>query len=226
MKNLYHGFLFEGEIQKKTQVCAVCGQTKDETEFYVIRPQGRPPRLQDKCKECSNAYHRARRTPKKIPLDPNATGRVCTSCGTFKALTEFHINKHCPYGRDPACKECRVNHRREYVLAFPESRRDSNLKSRFGIRITDYNAMDVNQEGKCWICHKELKILAVDHDHVTGAVRGLLCKQCNTMLGLARESFDILANAAAYLYQAQHPKYCNVRAQISFTFEVADAHSS
>ena len=204
------------------KVCDVCGQTKDELEFYVICPKGRPPRLQNKCKECSNAYHRARHIPKSVPLDPNATGRVCTSCGAFKTLTEFHINKHSFYGREPSCKECRLKHRREFVLAFPERRRDSDLKTKYGIRNADYDAMYASQEGKCWICHKELKVLAVDHDHVTGVVRGLLCIACNRMIGFAQENIEILANAVAYLYQAQHPEYRNVRAQISFAFEVAE----
>lgn len=206
------------------KVCTVCSQAKDESEFYVIRPKGRPPRLQNKCKECSNAYHRARHIPKSVPLDPNATSRVCTSCGVFKPLTEFHINKHSFYGREPSCKECRLKHRREFVLAFPERRRDSDLKTKYGISNTDYEAMYTRQEGKCWICHKELKVLNVDHDHTTGAVRGLLCNSCNRMIGFAEESFDILVSAIAYLYQAQHPEYRNVRAEISFSYDAVEAH--
>ena len=58
------------------------------------------------------------------------------------------------------------------------------LKSRFGINEADYMLMYTEQRGRCAICGKtEKKRLAVDHDHVTGEIRGLLCGSCNTKLG-------------------------------------------
>ena len=60
------------------------------------------------------------------------------------------------------------------------------LKHRYGITLDDYNMMFVKQEGKCWICNKhasELKYpLQIDHSHITGVVRGLLCTKCNSRL--------------------------------------------
>jgi|SRR6266576_5149635 len=60
------------------------------------------------------------------------------------------------------------------------------------------------QGGKCAICGYSKrtakdKRLSVDHDHATGKVRGLLCSQCNTAIGMLRESLALLGAAAVYL---------------------------
>ncbi len=61
------------------------------------------------------------------------------------------------------------------------------LKNKYGITLNDYNKMFAEQDGKCWICNthaSELKHpLQVDHSHITGIVRGLLCNKCNSRLG-------------------------------------------
>lgn len=58
--------------------------------------------------------------------------------------------------------------------------------------------------------------LVVDHNHASGAVRGLLCHLCNAMIGCARERIDILTAAAGYLYAEAHPEAAPVRAQVAF----------
>ena len=59
------------------------------------------------------------------------------------------------------------------------------------------------QKGQCVICkthQSELNIrLAVDHDHRTGKIRGLLCQRCNQAIGLMNESTKILKEAVDYL---------------------------
>ena len=68
-----------------------------------------------------------------------------------------------------------------------------------------YDALMVTQDGVCAICRKPpgARVLAVDHDHATNAVRGLLCSGCNTGLGLLRDNVDYLANAIVYLTGAR-----------------------
>ena len=63
-------------------------------------------------------------------------------------------------------------------------RREKNLKQRYGITLEQYEQLLVKQEGVCSICHRvpRTKPLAVDHDHKTGTVRGLLCLWCNRAL--------------------------------------------
>lgn len=78
-----------------------------------------------------------------------------------------------------------------------------NHLKQFGITVEDYNKMFDKQNGCCAICGKhqsEFKIaFAVDHNHKTGKVRGLLCSRCNTMLGFASDNINILKAAINYL---------------------------
>jgi hypothetical protein len=74
---------------------------------------------------------------------------------------------------------------------------------RYGITLEDYNAMFAEQGGKCAICgahQSELPApLFVDHNHETGQVRKLLCRNCNLVLGFARDNIEILKVAISYL---------------------------
>jgi hypothetical protein len=62
-----------------------------------------------------------------------------------------------------------------------------------------YATLFEEQDGKCLICGLESQKLCIDHDHATDKIRGLLCRDCNLMLGHARDDQDILRNAANYL---------------------------
>ena len=82
-----------------------------------------------------------------------------------------------------------------------------NRKRKFGITQEQYEALLEAQNHKCAICanpevatrNGKLKSLAVDHDHRTSRIRGLLCMACNTMLGNSRESPLTLCAAILYL---------------------------
>jgi hypothetical protein len=79
--------------------------------------------------------------------------------------------------------------------------RDSYLKRKYGITEADYNALLAGQDGVCAICGKkpgQFK-LVVDHDHVTGAVRGLLHNRCNKALGPFEWDEAVLLRTANYL---------------------------
>lgn len=64
----------------------------------------------------------------------------------------------------------------------------AKVKQRYKLSAADYYALFELQGGRCAICHVHQdefgQRLAVDHEHATGAVRGLLCKGCNTALGM------------------------------------------
>lgn len=82
-----------------------------------------------------------------------------------------------------------------------EGARAVRLWERYRITLGEYNKILVEQDGKCSICKrppKAGKSLAVDHDHQTGYVRGLLCFMCNRRV-LGARSADILVKTAAYV---------------------------
>lgn len=77
---------------------------------------------------------------------------------------------------------------------------------RIGIDVDTFNRIFDEQEGLCAICRKvprvfvgRLQNLFVDHDHATGRVRGLLCGQCNTALGMFHDDPERIARALDYL---------------------------
>lgn len=77
-----------------------------------------------------------------------------------------------------------------------------SLKFKFGITMADYLAMLEAQGGVCAICGETCRSgrsLAVDHDHRSGRVRGLLCAGCNGGLGLLLDDAERVAAAARYL---------------------------
>lgn len=75
-----------------------------------------------------------------------------------------------------------------------------SLRKRYGISESEYIAMVERQNGACGICLAPLTSEAlVDHNHATGAVRGLLCRPCNFAIGLLDDDPDRLRAAASYI---------------------------
>lgn len=95
-----------------------------------------------------------------------------------------------------------VNRRaRARYEADPTRDLDAKRKYRYGIDRATYDAMLAAQHGRCAICGGPpgRSRLHVDHDHITGAVRGLLCGPCNQGLGFLRDDPDVLRAALRYL---------------------------
>ena len=96
---------------------------------------------------------------------------------------------------------------RAYHKAWKASERGklSNLESKFrclyGITLVEYDQMIADQGGGCKICMEPpgKKRLAVDHDHKTGRVRGLLCLGCNTALGNVKDNPVLLRRLADHI---------------------------
>jgi hypothetical protein len=80
--------------------------------------------------------------------------------------------------------------------------RRSHLKRKYGITLEQYDDLLERQGGVCGICGAEPHptiSLHVDHDHETGALRGLLCFRCNQAIGSLQEDASLLLAAADYL---------------------------
>lgn len=89
-----------------------------------------------------------------------------------------------------------------------ETTRDRSLRRLYGISTEDVNGMLAAQDGRCAICGSEAdraaiakmkQSLHVDHDHKTGAVRGLLCFSCNMGIGKFKDDPELLVKAVAYM---------------------------
>jgi len=123
--------------------------------------------------------------------------RVCSTCNKHLPLSDYHGSKEAGT-ISSRCRHC-------ISAAF--------LKYRYKLSIEEFECLRQNQEGKCAICRNKLEIhsdssvrtkkVAVDHCHETGKVRGLLCSNCNTGLGMFKDDYKLLQAASEYLLKQQ-----------------------
>lgn len=136
--------------------------------------------------------------------------KQCRVCNELKEETDFY---KCgrkggnPEARHTECKECAKT--RIKATRDPERARDAHLRRNYGITLADFNRMVLSQGSKCACCRTDKPggkhgQWCVDHDHVTGAVRELLCKDCNIVLGLVEDSPEHLQRLLAYIAKHTH----------------------
>ncbi len=204
--------------------CRRCGKTKPLEAFP--RNKRQDDGLHFNCRPCHTAQTREsilrrKASPRPEPL-PDSVKR-CRKCGEVKPLCDFSPCTMGALGRNSWCKLCLAawtKMRREEFKKDPEwlrkyrkHHKDRSLRE-YGLTPEDYEAMHAKQEGVCAICgkpetaksrHGTLRRLCVDHCHSTGAVRELLCTNCNTGIGVFREDITVLEKAVAYLRRHQQP---------------------
>lgn len=139
--------------------------------------------------------------------------KKCNKCNIFKELTEFTIDRLNKDGLKQRCKECikpvkrntrqkNKKHYNEYHKQWcklnpkKHSKRVKkvNLRKKYNITLEQYDLMVLTQNNLCSICKKpenivdkkakKIRALAIDHNHITGKVRELLCQRCNMGIGL------------------------------------------
>jgi len=142
--------------------------------------------------------------------------KTCTKCGFTKKLDEFHIRVYSPDGRETRCKECLSKKNSVWAKENPEKKlakdrrnrphyseraRERHLMKNYGISVADKIAMISRQGNKCPICLSDIELAngRVDHNHITGEIRGILCSKCNTGIGQLRDSPVIILSAFKYL---------------------------
>ena len=137
-------------------------------------------------------------------------------------MREYYAANKDKWKRSPEEKERRNDMRRERYAsdaalaklyrkpAGPKGKskaRDTYLRKEFGIGIDEYDRLLADQGGMCAICdaseNYKGRRFAIDHCHDTGAVRGLLCDNCNRGLGLFKDNTDRLDKAIEYLWIAR-----------------------
>ena len=136
---------------------------------------------------------------------------ICKQCKVDKPLEFFRFQVSKNY-LHKVCKQCtKENDKKRYysedllanneaLLTRKMSVRESRIKS-YGISITEYEDLILKTEGKCQICGSPPfgRKHNIDHCHVTGKVRGLLCRNCNLALGHFKDNPKFLEKAIKYL---------------------------
>jgi len=132
---------------------------------------------------CRNTANTAAKLEKAGELVPKE--KLCVNCGTVKPAYMFNIDRTKRDGLSSSgCRECTAAKHKEWRIK-PENAtkiRAANLMRAYGLSIEEYDHL-VSFQGGCALCGKNPvdgeRRLAVDHDHVTGAIRAACCFKCN-----------------------------------------------
>jgi hypothetical protein len=189
-------------LESDVKLCPQCRRTLPRSSFHgnVRRSDG----LAFYCKECAAQRSEASRRkrgikPKKRSAEPVPDGsKWCPDCHEVKPLAEFARTRARASGYHSYCLPCHAARGAETVSRLHGSTREYHLRRRYGIGQAEFDFMLLMQEGVCAICGAA-DPEHVDHDHRTGAVRGILCFNCNGGLGRFRDSPEFLAGAITYL---------------------------
>lgn len=158
--------------------------------------------------------------------------KKCVRCKLKKELSFFSARKMSKDGLQSKCKECKAAYEKELRLKNPErykkyrrqnpNNKDYLFRYKHGFERKDA-LLILQQQGCCPICNEELTEEKgnwyIDHDHscckpLTSCEkcrRDILCRNCNIMLGLAKDNEQILASAIKYLAKHKEKKDANVR---------------
>lgn len=166
-----------------TKPCVKCGHDKRNGK--------------GECMACARAAARDWRT--RHPYRTRVpSGNACVTCHG----TERYKNGDC---KACAIKRSAVAHHKRKISPggdqYQRQKTQQARLSKYGLSQEALTSLLVEYGGLCAIC-REAKATHIDHDHVTGCVRGVLCHQCNIGLGCFKDSLDRLSRAAIYLGMA------------------------
>ena len=196
----------------KYRTCCICDKEKSLSDFYKDRTK--KSGLSDTCKECSKKYTKE--------YSKNHQDKIINYQRNYREKNKELINKQQKQYYEENKKELRayrakyrIEHKEEikeqqiqYRLKYPERIKNHDLRSNHGIMLEEYNRMLELQNNVCAICgepetskevNRKVKSLAVDHNHKTGKIRGLLCGKCNKAIGLLQDNTELLQSAINYL---------------------------
>jgi hypothetical protein len=150
-------------------------------------------------------------------LDVSAQTRFCKGCEQPRPVDAFYVNKksditgRCKiciserdqqrYSNDPEKFRAKAKRLRQTSSSYRLMRKSYQDRWLYGVDGGFRERLWAAQYGCCAICRSaiEVETACIDHDHVTGQVRSLLCRLCNAGLGIYKESPELLRAAATYL---------------------------
>jgi hypothetical protein len=169
---------------KSGKVGVSCACSRVRAEERLATREREPWSWTLKCRVCQ------KRRPAVLFRKRTASGgrqRICHDCDTESAE------------QAPVARKAKA---RAYAEKNTDKLKDAALLRNYGITLAERDALLAAQEGKCAICQAALvgnRNLHVDHCHATGAIRGLLCRSCNTALGFLKDDTSRLKRAILYL---------------------------
>lgn len=180
------------------KICKIHGQLSHADIYLTIYSDKEPYKVSVNCFLCIKDNRKKAYCQENIFKKDEYV--ICKKCKKTKHIIQFTTTELRSIW--PSCRECKKHYQKE-------QHRKNHLKSTYKITNEQYDFMLLQQQNKCKICNKEetmihqstdkIKKLSVDHSHKTGKIRGLLCANCNLMIGHAKEQSHVLKNAAIYL---------------------------
>ncbi len=146
--------------------------------------------------------------------------KVCCLCRRDVHVSYFRLDKARHDGLSSKCRPCANAWHKEYRRLNPGLReryapskkdpRASYLKAAHKLTRAQYDELLASQGHGCAICGNSRPggrgIFHIDHDHVTGKIRGILCASCNLSLGMMKDNTEILKRAIEYLEKSRGSK--------------------
>lgn len=206
-----------------------CRKHGDRNEDQVYRSNDKSTRrgFRYKCKECT--YAATIKRPCKIHGDVSIENRLasgqCKLCSLayFKYSNEVRDNNRSEFNEKQRLKreanpelfalEYKYRYEKSVIIKGKDALNEGNKARKFGLSIEEYQKIFSDQNNRCAICDrpetrifkdrisKEMKVakLCLDHDHVSGKIRQLLCHDCNTGIGKFKDDIQNLQSAIEYL---------------------------
>lgn len=120
-----------------------------------------------------------------------------------KKYINLEIKSECSHCREEYIK---VIHNQKWCKICVPDRKSADIMKKYDLSFSDYKNILQMNNGLCEICLKE-PATDIDHDHITGKVRGLLCSSCNKGLGFMKDDLNILNGSVEYLKKSTLQNY-------------------
>lgn len=153
--------------------------------------------------------------PLEVEVRQYEHGRVCKVDGCGQPRQGGGDGTYCPMHRRRLVRRGEAGEADRQRAPFgeavwdqPDVRRGKNLFSAYGLTVDEYDRLLAKQGGRCAVCRTDtpgnrrtraIRAFCVDHDHVTGHVRGLLCSACNRAIGMLKDDPDVIEAALKYV---------------------------
>jgi hypothetical protein len=182
-------------MENKVKNCSKCKLSKSFSEFYSRgkNEKGRDRGLEAECKKCSKLRKSTYYNSHKQEHLKAGRKYYYNNKEKYKATRKIYLSKKENIDR---------------MIAYRKKNKDNRnyiLKHVFNMSREEYNSLLKMQHESCAICKRHYsnfkKALAVDHDHKTGKNRGLLCGNCNIILGHLKDIIKVVENLKIYLQE-------------------------